>query len=110
MRFECEGGPAAWLAGTLVAPSVQGHGLPPLQELWLYQRCFLFVCLFVCLFFSLLQLAIRRPLWPVFSVGPAIQAFRGLPFLGSFSVVWHIRHIEGPPWLGTYSVDRVSVT
>ena len=69
-----------------------------------------FVCLFVCLFFSLLQLAIRRPLWPVFSVGPAIQAFRGLPFLGSFSVVWHIRHIEGPPWLGSYSVDRVSVT
>ena len=29
-----EGGTAAWLAGTLVVQSVQGHGLPPLQELW----------------------------------------------------------------------------
>ena len=34
---EHEGGTAAWLAGTLVVPSVQGHGLPPLQELWPYQ-------------------------------------------------------------------------
>ena len=25
MRDECEGGAAAWLVGTLVAPSVQGH-------------------------------------------------------------------------------------
>ena len=37
MRVECEGSTAAWLAGTLVAPSVQGHGLPPLQELWPYE-------------------------------------------------------------------------
>ena len=34
VRAECEGGAAAWLAGTLAAPSVQGHGLPPWQELW----------------------------------------------------------------------------
>ena len=27
-----QGGPATWLVGTPVAPSVQGHGLPPLQE------------------------------------------------------------------------------
>ena len=33
-RVEHEGGTAAWLAGTLVAPSVQGHRLPLLQELW----------------------------------------------------------------------------
>ena len=32
-EVECEGGAAAWLVGTLVAPSVQGHGLPLLQEL-----------------------------------------------------------------------------
>ena len=37
VRVEHEGGTAAWLAGTLVVPSVQGHGLPPLQELWPYQ-------------------------------------------------------------------------
>ena len=34
VRAECEVGAAAWLAGTLLALSVQGHGLPPLQELW----------------------------------------------------------------------------
>ena len=32
VRVEHEGGAAAWLAGTLAAPSVQGHGLPPPQE------------------------------------------------------------------------------
>ena len=40
VRVEHEGGTAAWLAGTLVAPSVQGRRLPPLQELWLYQSLF----------------------------------------------------------------------
>ena len=35
-----EGGTAAWLVGTLVVSSVQGHGLPPPQELWLYQSLF----------------------------------------------------------------------
>ena len=37
---ENEGGVAAWLVGTLAAPSVQGHGLPLLQELWPYQSFF----------------------------------------------------------------------
>ena len=37
---EHEGGTAAWLVGTLVVSSVQGHGLPPLQELWPYQSLF----------------------------------------------------------------------
>ena len=40
MRVEHEGGTAAWLEGTLAAPSVQGHGLPPVQELWPYQSFF----------------------------------------------------------------------
>ena len=40
VRIEREGGTAAWLAGTLVVPSVQGHGLPPPQELWPYQSLF----------------------------------------------------------------------
>jgi len=44
----------AW--GTLEAPSVQVHRLPPLQELQPHQN------LFLCL----LWLVIRSPLWPVF--------------------------------------------
>ena len=40
VRVEREGGVAAWLVGTLAAPSVQGHGLPLLQELWPYQSFF----------------------------------------------------------------------
>lgn len=40
MRVECESGTAAWLVGALVAPSVQGCGLPQLQELWPYQSIF----------------------------------------------------------------------
>ena len=40
-----------------------------------------------------------------FSIASPVQAFRGLPCLGSFSVIWSIRHIEGTPWLGSYSVD-----
>ena len=40
MRGEREGGAAAWLVGTLAVPSVQGHGLPLLQELWPYQSLF----------------------------------------------------------------------
>ena len=41
MRIEHEGGETAWLAGTLVAPSVQRHKLPLWQELRPYQRVFL---------------------------------------------------------------------
>ena len=33
MRVEHEGGAAAWVMGTLVAPSVQGHGVPQPLEL-----------------------------------------------------------------------------
>ena len=91
VRAEHEGGAAAWLAGTLVAPSVQEHGLPPSQELWPYRS----------LFSSLFLLAIRRPLWPVFVARP-IQALRGLPRLGSLFVDRCVRHLKGPPWLGSY--------
>ena len=40
MRAEHEDGMAAWLVRILVAQSVQGHGLPPPQELWPYQSFF----------------------------------------------------------------------
>ena len=33
VRVKREGGTTAWLAGTPAVPSVQGHGLPPWQEL-----------------------------------------------------------------------------
>ena len=39
-KIEYEDGIAAWLVRTLVVPSVQGHGLPLLQELWAYQKLF----------------------------------------------------------------------
>jgi len=52
VTVEREGGTAAWLAGSLAAPSVQGHGLPLPQELWTYQSLFL----------SLSWLVLRRPL------------------------------------------------
>ena len=35
-----------------------------------------------------------------FSIAPPIQALRGFRCLGSFSVVWQVRHIEGPPYWG----------
>ena len=40
VRVEREGVTAAWFAGTLMAPSVQRHGLPLLQELWPAQSLF----------------------------------------------------------------------
>ena len=40
MRVDHEGGAAAWLMGTQVVQSVQGHRLPPPQELWPYQSLF----------------------------------------------------------------------
>ena len=33
VRVECEGGAAAWVTGTRVVPSVQGHRLPQPLEL-----------------------------------------------------------------------------
>ena len=40
LRVASEGGAAAWLAGTLAAPSVQGHRLPLRQELCPSQSLF----------------------------------------------------------------------
>ena len=40
VRVDHEGGAAAWLMGTQVVQSVQGHRLPPPQELWPYQSLF----------------------------------------------------------------------
>ena len=40
VRVEHEGGSTAWLVGTLALPSVQGHRLPPPQELGPYHSLF----------------------------------------------------------------------
>ena len=94
VRAECEGGTAAWLAGTLAAPSMPGHRLPPLQELCPIRVFFLAPCSWRWEgFFG-----------QSFSVAPPIQAVRGLPCLGSSSVVWCVRHVEGPQWMVSHSV------
>ena len=41
VRIEHEGGAEAWVVGTLLVPSVKGHGLPQLQELWPYWSFYL---------------------------------------------------------------------
>ena len=66
MRVEHEGGAAAWLVGTLVKPSVQGHGLLPLQELWP-----------ISLFFDPLEAGNQKASGQSFSITLPFQALRG---------------------------------
>ena len=40
------------------------------------------------------------------SIALPIQALRGFPCLGSFSIVWCVRHIEGASRLRSYSVGQ----
>ena len=89
MRVEREGDAAAWLAGTLLVPILQGPGLPLLQVLWPYQS-----------FFEPLVAGDQKTFLASLPGALPIQALRGLLCLGSFSVVGHIRHIKGPPWWG----------
>ena len=88
MRVESDGGAAAWLAGVLVVPSVQGHKLPPLQKLWPYQVFLPASCSWQS----------EGLVGQSFSKAQPVQALRGIPCLGSFSVIQRIR-------LGSYSVD-----
>ena len=75
-------------------PGVQGHALPPPQELRPYQSLFRASC----------SWGSEGLFGHSFPVAPPIEALRGLPCLGSFSVVRCIRHIEG-----SYSVvSRIS--
>ena len=96
VRVECEGGTVVWLAGTLVVPSVQRHRLPLPQELWPYHRFFFASC----------SWRSEGLFGQYFSVALPIQALRGFPCLGSFSVVWRVRHLEGASWLGSCSVGQ----
>ena len=90
MRVEHEGGTAGWLVGTLVAPSVQGHGLPPCRSYGPIRVFFQASCLWRSEALS----------HQSFSVALPIQALRGFPCLGSFSVDWRVRHLKGHPGWG----------
>ena len=90
VRGECEGNAAAWLAGTLAAPSLQGHGHPLPQELRPYQSLFWASCSWWS----------EGLFGQSFSVAPPIQALRGLPCLGSFSVVPRVSHLKRHPGWG----------
>ena len=92
VRVECEDGVAAWLVGTQVFRDtyrLHRKSYGPIRV------SFRASCSWRSegLFGQSLSLALL------------IQVLRGLPCLGSFSVVRHIRHIEGPTRLGSYSVD-----
>ena len=85
-RVEGEGGTAAWLAGP-----------------WQHQVCRDMDCLHHRSYGPIRVFFWASPSWrseglfdQCFSIAPPLQAHRGLPCLGSFSVVWHARHIEGP--------------
>ena len=73
------------LQGTLEG-DFQGHNLPPWQELWPYTVFFWASC----------NWWLEGLFGQSFSITLSIQALRGLPYLGSFSVVRCFRHIEGP--------------
>ena len=90
MRVEHEGGTAAWLAWKLVAPRVQGHRLPPLQELWPYQSLFL-------------SLVAGDQKASLASLSP--RHLEGSLAWGP-SLLFRCQAQEGPLWLGSYSVDR----
>ena len=116
MRVEHEGGTAAWLVRTLAMPNVQGHGLPPPQDLWRYQSLF-----------ELLVAGHEKA--SLASLSPRLCPFRHLEgFLawGPSPLLRRIRHIEEPPlagfllyrgahqalngapWVGSYSVVQGS--
>ena len=102
MRVQCEDGAVAWLAVALVAPSVQGQGLPLPRSYGAIRVFFFFFFGTSCSWQS------ESLFGQFFSVALPVQALGGLPCLGSFSVVWHIRQIERAPpgwgptlWIGT---------
>ena len=104
VSVEHEGSAIAWVTGTLKASSVQGHGLPQLQELWPYQS----------LFSSFWYLVIRRPFWLVFLHSSAHSDTLKAPLPEVLLCCLARQAHRGPatppptprPWLGSYSVDQ----
>ena len=89
MKVECEGGAAASFVGTWMA-SATGVMAPSES------------------FFEPLVAGNQKASLTSFSIALPIQALRGLPCLGPFSVVHHVRHIEGPPLAGVLLCSSVS--
>ena len=90
MRVVREGGTDAWLAGTLAVPSVprtQTASTAGVKALSVFFQA-------SCSWQS------EGLFGRFFSIAPPVRALRGLLCLGSFSVVWHARHMEGPPGWG----------
>ena len=75
---------------------VQGHRLTRPQELWPYQSLFL----------SFLQLALRRPLWPVCLPRSTHSGTQKASLPGILPCGSMCQHIERPSWLGSSSVDQ----
>ena len=92
VRVEHESGTAAWVAGTLAAPSVQRQELPlpkGVMALSVFFRA-------SCSWWS------EGLFGQSFSVALPVHTFRGIPCLGSSSVDRHIRHLKGhPEWRPT---------
>ena len=105
---ECEGGTAAWVVGTLEVPKCRDTDCLSHRSYGPIRVCFSSLC----------QLVIRRPLWLDFLhcstcscterapfLGVLLcysshQAHKGAPWLGSYSVVWYVRHLIGHPGWG----------
>ena len=111
MRVEREGGTAAWLVGILGSTKCAGTWTASTTGVMALSVFFRASCSWQS----------EGLFGQSFSIALPIQALRGLPYLGSFSVVQLIRHIEGPlagvllyrsahqvlkgaPWVGSYSV------
>ena len=92
VRVEREGGTAAWLVGILGSTKCAGTWTASTTGVMALSVFFRASCSWQS----------EGLFGQFFPIAPPVQAHRGLPCLGSFSVVQHVRHIEGPPWLGSY--------
>ena len=111
VRVEHEADAAAWLVGTLLAPSVQGHGPPLQQELWPYWSLFTASCtwqsegLFTQCFSVALPIQhLAGSLPGVLLCCRACQAHGGAPLAGILLCRSAHQALEGAPWVGSYSV------
>ena len=89
-RVEYEAGAAAWLVGTLMEAVCRGSDC-------FHYRSYSPIRAFFRASYSWRSEGLFGQ---CFSLSLPMQALRGLPCLGSFSVVWHIRHIEASPHSG----------
>ena len=94
VRAEHEGGVTALVVGTWRLQVCRGMGC-------LSHRSYGPIRIFFQVSSSLQS---EDPFGCSFSVATPIEALRGLPFLGSFSDLWCVSHIEGCFQLGSYSV------